>query len=126
MRTSPFILASNVAAWYWPAGAELLGIQFQELFGEGELFFSMARHANAMAAKLAAGITSGGYGFAAETATNQVFPILPDSVIAALQESFAFYVWGKADDEHSVIRLATSWATAEGQVDAFLSRLASV
>ena len=84
----------------------------------------LARHANAMAAKLAAGIASAGYGFAAETATNQVFPILPNSVIAALQESFAFYIWGRSDDEHSVIRLVTSWATEEGQVDAFLSRLA--
>lgn len=84
----------------------------------------MARHANAMAAKLAAGITSAGYKLAAQTATNQVFPILPNSVIAAL-EAFAFYVWAKSDDEHSVIRLVTSWATEEGRVDAFLSRLAS-
>jgi threonine aldolase len=50
------------------AKGRLLGVQFQELFGDGKLFFSMARHANAMAAKLAAGIASGGYGFAAETA----------------------------------------------------------
>ena len=105
------------------AKGRLLGVQFQELFGDGKLFFSMARHANAMAAKLAAGIASRGYGFAAETATNQVFPILPNSVVTALQESFAFYVWGRSDDEHSVIRLVTSWATEEGQVDAFLSRL---
>jgi threonine aldolase len=53
-----------------------------------------------------------------------VFPILPNSVVAALQKAFAFYMWGKSADEHSVIRLVTSWATAEGQVGAFLSRLA--
>jgi len=105
------------------AKGRLLGIQFQELFGDGQLFFSMARHANAMAAKLAAGITSAGYKLAAETATNQVFPILPNSVIAVLQEAFGFYVWSKSTDEHSVVRLVTSWATDEGQVDAFLSRL---
>jgi threonine aldolase len=108
------------------AKGRLLGIQFQELFGDGNLFSSMARHANAMAAELAAGIVSKGYGLAAETETNQVFPALPNSVIAALQKHFSFYVWGKSQDDHSVIRLVTSWATEQYQIDAFLSRLASV
>ncbi|UVH56372.1 aminotransferase class I/II-fold pyridoxal phosphate-dependent enzyme [Variovorax paradoxus] len=106
------------------AKGRLLGIQFQELFGAANLFTSMARHANAMAAKLASGITLAGHALAADTETNQVFPILPDPVIAALQKDFAFYVWGRANDGHSVIRLVTSWATDESQVDLFLSRLA--
>lgn len=106
------------------AKGRLLGIQFQELFGAASLFTSMAQHANAMAAKLASGITSAGHALAADTETNQVFPILPDPVIAALQKDFAFYVWGRASDGHSVIRLVTSWATDESQVDLFLSRLA--
>lgn len=69
-----------------------------------------------MAAKLAEGILSAGYKLSAETETNQLFPLLPNPVIAALQQHFAFYVWGKADDDSSVIRLVTSWATDEGQV----------
>jgi threonine aldolase len=107
------------------AKGRLLGIQFQALFGADNLFSSLARHANAMAAKLAAGIVSAGHGLAADTETNQVFPILPNAVVSALQPRFGFYVWGKADDDHSVIRLVTSWATDERQVDAFLSHLAS-
>ena len=107
------------------AKGRLLGIQFQALFGDSHLFSSLAWHANAMAAKLAAGIASHGYGIAAQTETNQVFPILPNAVVAALQKDFAFYVWAPADDDHSVIRLVTSWATPEDQVDAFLSRLVS-
>ena len=79
--------------------------------------------ANAMAAKLASGIVAGGYALEAETATNQVFPILPDAAISALKQHFAFYVWRKSDNDHSVIRLVTSWATEEHQVDAFLARL---
>jgi len=106
------------------AKGRLLGIQFQELFGSNNLFSLNAKHANAMAAKLASGIVSSGYALQAETATNQVFAILPDSVIAALRQDFAFYVWGAAQDNHFVIRLVTSWATDEHQVDAFLSRLA--
>ena len=107
------------------AKGRLLGIQFQALFGESDLFTSLARHANAMAAKLASGITSRGHALAAQTETNQVFPVLPNDVITALEDEFAFYVWNKSDEQHSVIRLVTSWATEERQVDAFLERLAS-
>src|SRR5690606_17149119 len=103
------------------AKGRLLGIQFQHLFGDNALFFSLATHANTMAAKLAAGITARGYALAAETETNLVFPILPHAVVSALQRTFAFYVWAQADDEHSVIRRVTSWATEEGHVDAFLA-----
>lgn len=55
------------------AKGRLLGIQFQALFGVKHLFLENAKHANAMAAKLAAGIVGRGYVLDAETATNQVF-----------------------------------------------------
>jgi threonine aldolase len=108
------------------AKGRLLGIQFQALFGVKNLFLENAKHANTMAAKLASGIVSSGYALEAETATNQVFPILPDSVIAELKQHFGFYVWRKLDNDHSVIRLVASWATQEDQVDAFLTRLAQL
>ncbi|MES2942281.1 MAG: aminotransferase class V-fold PLP-dependent enzyme [Pseudomonadota bacterium] len=107
------------------AKGRLLGIQFQELFGPSKLFFSLAQHANAMAAKLATGIMSAGYALAADTETNQVFPILPNALVSSLQLHFAFYVWAKADNDHAVIRLVTSWVTDEHQVDSFLSHLSS-
>ncbi|KGG83717.1 amino acid lyase [Comamonas thiooxydans] len=105
------------------AKGRLLGIQFKELFGDEQLIFSLARHANAMAAKLASGIKERGYEFAAETETNQLFPVLPNSVIAKLQQDFSFYIWQKVAHEQSVVRLVTSWATDEHQVDAFLEKL---
>jgi threonine aldolase len=79
-----------------------------------------------MAAKLSSGIVSSGYALDAETPTNQVFPLLPDAVISALKQQFSFYVWRKAGNDHSVIRLVTSWATQEQQVDDFLARLAQL
>lgn len=108
------------------AKGRLLGIQFQALFGDEPLFSSLARHANAMAAKLSSGIVSCGHGLAADTETNQVFAILPNAAVSSLQPHFAFYVWGPAQGDRVVIRLVTSWATEEHQVDAFLSRLASL
>lgn len=107
------------------AKGRVLGIQFQALFGERNLFSSLAQHANDMAAKLATGIVAAGCELASETETNQVFAILPNTTITTLQQHFSFYVWGQTDDEHSVIRLVTSWSTDEAKVDAFLANLGS-
>lgn len=101
------------------AKGRLLGIQFVELFRTG-LYFELARHANAMAQKLSAAIVAAGYRLAAETETNQIFPILPDALIETLKQQFDFYVWETVDDKQSMVRLVTSWATEEDQVDAFI------
>lgn len=101
------------------AKGRVLGIQFRELFKAG-LFFESTKYANDMAAKLSSGIAGAGHALAAETETNQIFAILPNALIETLQQQFDFYVWGKHDDSHSVIRLVTSWATDESQVDGFL------
>lgn len=108
------------------AKGRLLGIQFQQLFagtGTADLFTSSAKHANAMAARLAEGIVAKGHSLSANVETNQVFPILPNTSIERLQSQFAFYVWSPVSDAQSVIRLVTSWATDTQQVEAFLSCL---
>lgn len=104
------------------AKGRLLGIQFCTLF-KSNLFFDLTRHGNTMARALSQGITSAGYQLAAETQINQIFPILPNSVIDDLQTAFDFYIWEKVDSDHAIIRLVTSWATQETQIEAFLERL---
>ncbi|MFT5220054.1 MAG: threonine aldolase [Planctomycetota bacterium] len=101
------------------AKGRLLGIQFVELFSNN-LFFDLTRHGNSMAQKLSTAITDCGYGLSAPTESNQIFPILPDTLIDRLKESYDFYVWGKRDNNHSVIRLVTCWATDEKQVAALI------
>ncbi len=101
----------------------LTGTQFACLFENG-LYFSLARHANAMACKLGEGIVTAGYELTAPATTNQIFPILPNAIIERLAANFAFHVWQETDDDHAVIRLVTSWATHEHMVDAFLAELA--
>lgn len=49
--------------------------------------------------------------------------IFPSAVVSALQDQFAFYVWRKTKDERTLIRLVTSCATMEQEVDSFLERL---
>jgi threonine aldolase len=104
------------------AKGQVLGIQFVELFRDG-LYFELARHANAMAGLLREAIADAGFGFLTPSPTNQIFPILPDGLIARLQERYAFYVWSRADAGHSAIRLVTSWATEEAAVAAFIADL---
>lgn len=104
------------------AKGRLLGLQFAELFSDG-LFFDLTRHANAMAAKISDAITRCGHGFSAPTQSNQIFPILPDTLIEQLAKNYDFYVWSKADGQRSVIRMVTSWATDETRVDALIAEI---
>ncbi|MFS0781790.1 threonine aldolase family protein [Bacillus sp. 1P06AnD] len=107
------------------AKSRFMGIQFGELF-RNRLYYDLAEHANRMAGLLQKGILEEGYTFLTHSSTNQVFPIFPNSVIEQLQEDFLFYVWEKIDDGHSAIRLITSWATQEEQVDAFIKVLQNI
>ncbi len=104
------------------AKGRALGVQFLELFKD-DLYFDLARHANVMAHKLSKGIKSLGYMFLTESSTNQIFPILPNSVIVELEKRYGFYVWSKTDESNSSIRLVTSWATKEESVESFLKDL---
>ncbi|WP_088187379.1 aminotransferase class I/II-fold pyridoxal phosphate-dependent enzyme [Desulfosporosinus sp. FKA] len=104
------------------AKGKVLGIQFLELFKD-DLYFDMARHANAMASLLRDEITKAGFNFLVHSPSNQIFPILPDRIISELQKNYAFYVWSKVDLDHSSVRLVTSWATKEEEVLAFIKDL---
>lgn len=104
------------------AKGRLLGIQFLELFRD-DLYFDLAKRANAMAGLLKKEIRQAGYTFLTHSPSNQIFPILPDWLITKLQEKYSFYVWEKVDDNNSAIRLVTSWATKEDEVRAFVEDL---
>lgn len=101
------------------AKGRLLGIQFLELFKDN-LYFDLANHANEMASMIKRAIYSAGYQFLTHSPSNQIFPILPNTLISKLELKYAFYVWSKIDDNNSAIRLVTSWATKESAVNAFI------
>lgn len=100
------------------AKGRLLAINFIELFKEN-LYFQLAEHANQMATQLKVGIEAAGYGFLTESTTNQIFPIFPNDIIQSLKKDYDFSVWESVDEEHTAIRLVTSWATKKEMVDAF-------
>lgn len=104
------------------AKGRVLGIQFLELFKK-DLYFDLARHANRMAMKMATAVKACGYTFLTESSTNQIFPILPKTLIKKLSEKYLFYEWQEMDVQYSALRLITSWTTEERVVDEFIQDL---
>lgn len=98
------------------AKGRLLGIQFDTLFTD-DLYFVLSRHAIDMAEHLKEGLLKKGISFYLESPTNQQFLLLTDEQIERLKHEVSFSFWEKPDEDHTVIRLATSWATTKEQVD---------
>lgn len=102
------------------AKGRLLGIQFAELLRDG-LYFELSRHAVALAMKLKAALTEAGCEFYIDSPTNQQFPIFPDEQLARLSERYAFSYQCRIDAKRSAVRICTSWATREEDVDRLIS-----
>ena len=58
-----------------------------------------------------------GYRFFSENPTNQIFIILPDEQYWAISGEAVLGFWEKADETHTVARIATSWATTAEQTE---------
>lgn len=97
------------------AKGRLLGIQFDALFTD-DLYFKISRHAIEMAEILKKGFKEKGYSFYIDSSTNQQFIILQNSKMEELNKKVCFSFWEKIDDEHTVVRFATSWATEKDDI----------
>ena len=101
------------------AKGHVMGVQFAELF-RGGLFFKLSMHANKMAERISDNFEKLGYRLSAKTETNQVFVILPETLVRRLEEErFSFYTWERLDCQQAVVRIVTSWATSPTAVDDF-------
>ncbi|MDQ0821658.1 MULTISPECIES: low specificity L-threonine aldolase [unclassified Arthrobacter] len=88
---------------------------------EGDLWLRSASHANAMAARLRAGVESiPGVQLSQKTESNGVFAVLPAGVADRLRTSFRFYDWNEAARE---VRWMCSFDTTEEDVDAFIAAI---
>ena len=104
------------------AKGRLLGVQFDALFTDN-LYFEISKHAIDMALILKKGLMEKGYHFFIDSPTNQQFIILENSKMEELKDKVAFSFWEKYDENHTVVRFATSWATKEEDVKALLDLL---
>ena len=101
------------------AKGRLLGIQFDTLFTDN-LYFEISRHAIAMADYLKKGLAEKGCRFYLDSPTNQQFVILENRKMTELKKEVKFSFWEKYDENHTVVRFATSWATKKEEIDQLL------
>ena len=92
------------------AKGRLLGLQFLALLEDG-LYAEMSRHAVLLAQGLRRCLQEAGYAFLYESPSNQLFPILPDAHLAALEEKYVFNLVERRDGGTTAVRMCTSWAT---------------
>ena len=92
-----------------------MGIQFDVLFTD-DLYTKISKNAIETAAVLKQGLAEKGYRFFMDSPTNQIFVVLPNAQLEALEGKAKFGFWEKYDDTHTVVRIATSWATKMDEV----------
>ena len=92
------------------AKGRLLGIQFDVLFTD-DLYTKISENAITTANVLKRALSDKGYKFFMDSPTNQIFVVLSNEQLAALEGKAKFGFWEKYDDTHTVVRIATSWAT---------------
>ncbi len=120
------------------AKSRLAGVQFDALFSpilqdgqsEGQaddtiLYFSIARHAIDMAMQMRKIFTSAGLTLT-NSPTNQQFVVLTTTQIRKLRDTIAFETWEPIDNNHTLCRFVTSWATTEADLHVLANALQSL
>jgi threonine aldolase len=91
---------------------------------EDDLWRANAAHANAMAHRLAAGVSAiDGVELLYPTQANAVFAQLDPAHVAKLQQTWTFHTW---NDDPSMVRWMAAFDTTEADVDAFLADIRAI
>ena len=101
------------------AKGRLLGIQFAQLFTDN-LYMQIAQHAIDEAMRIKAALQAKGIKFLIDSPTNQQFPILSNAQYEELSKKYLFSFWQRVDEEHTAVRICTSWATKSENVDCLI------
>ena len=98
------------------AKGRLLGIQFDTLFTD-DLYLKISKNAIETAAKLKNAFKEKGYEMFIDSPTNQIFVVLENGKMEELGKLVKFSFWEKYDENHTVVRFATSWGTKMEEID---------
>ena len=99
------------------AKGRLLGLQFDALFTD-DLYFEISRNAIDRAEELKEVFREKGCRLWRDSPTNQQYLIVENEKLKTLSEKVAYSFWEAYDEDHTVIRFVTSWATTAEQVQA--------
>ena len=100
----------------------LLGLQFDTLFTD-DLYFEISKKAIEAAELLKEGLKSKGYKIFLDSPTNQQFVVVSNDKLEELSKNVRYGFWEKYDENNTVIRFATDWATETADVERLLSYL---
>ena len=104
------------------AKGRVTGLQFEALFTD-DLYMKIGKNAIDAAAKIKAALSDKGYEFAFYSPTNQIFIVLTEEEKARLEKKIVMGFWETLPDSRIVMRIATSWATTEENVEKLISLL---
>ncbi|BBM60436.1 hypothetical protein JMUB5056_2042 [Leptotrichia hongkongensis] len=100
----------------------LLRVQFDTLFSN-DLYKRIGKHTIDLSEKLKNILHKKNYRFYLESPTNQQFIIIENIKMEELEKKVSFSFWEKYDEKHTVIRLVTSWATTEKDLNELVKLL---
>ncbi len=100
----------------------LLGLQFDTLFTD-DLYMNISKNAIEMAELLREGLVEKGYQLFIDSPTNQQFIVMDNDKLKKFSEHVRYGFWEKFDEMHTVIRLATDWATTKEDIDTLMKYL---
>lgn len=106
------------------AKSRLAGVQFDALFTDS-LYFRIARHAIDMAMQMRQLFTDAGLTIT-DSPTNQQFVILTKKQIQHMRQTIAFETWEPIDDNRTLCRFVTSWATTEDDMAALANAIKTI
>ena len=104
------------------AKGRILGLQFDTLFTDG-LYSQVGTVAIRAARLIRAALRARGYDLALDSPTNQLFPILDAAQRERLERDVEMSFWENLPDGRTVMRIATSWATRDEDVEALVALL---
>ena len=104
------------------AKGRITGIQFDTLFTD-DLYLKIGHPAIEEARRIREALLKKGYILAFPSPTNQIFVLFEKEKAAKLSEKIEMSFWENRDEDHVIMRIATSWATKSGDVDRLIEIL---
>ena len=104
------------------AKGRIAGIQFDTLFTDG-LYEAIGKNAISAAERIREALLDLGYKLYIDSPTNQIFVVLTKEEKEELSKHVDMGFMENLDEDHSVMRFATSWATKEEDVDELIACL---
>ena len=104
------------------AKGRIAGLQFDTLFTD-DLYLACGKNAVEKADCIRKALREKGYELAFTAPTNQIFLLLSPAQNAALSERVEMSFWENRPDGKTVMRIATSWATKDADVERLIELL---